>query len=140
MDWARGERERMGMLGRQAERVGVLDVDMEEEDAQDAMLDEPSPTDERELEELIRAHEEGLSTDIGGREEDMMDELDELDDEDYDRLFVEISASQEQKAQSGSPQQQVQQDPGSGSAQQDLTFASGSAGTGESSDEIMDMS
>ena len=117
----------------------MLQSEMEEEDYEDDAMrdaegDGPSPTEERELEELIRLHEESGT---GAGEEDMMDEL---DDEDYDQLFMEISASQEHQAHSGSQQQQVQQEPGFGWAQQDSAFASGSAGVGGSSYEVMDMS
>jgi hypothetical protein len=139
MDWAREEAERKGMLDRQAERLAVLQSEMAEEDYEDDAMregegDGPSPTEERELEELIRLHEES-GTRAG--EEDMMDGL---DDEDYDQLFMEISASHEQHAHSGSPQQPVQQEPGFGWAQQEPVFISGSAGVEGSSDEVMDLS
>jgi hypothetical protein len=135
MDWARGERERMGMLGRQA---GRLDVDMEWEDDEmdgNGDADGPSPTEEKELEEMIRMHEEMTGREAG--EEDMLDELEE---EDYERLFRESGAGQEQESHAVMPQQQVQQESGFGWNQQDSAFTSGSAGVGGGAGEVMDMS
>jgi hypothetical protein len=163
MDWARGEAERKARLARQAQRL-TMQMQLEEEDM---MLDgeeegqdaggPPSPTEEKELEELIRLHEESKGQE--GKEEDMMDDQD-LDDEDYDQLFREVigvgasSQGQEEESQSQSQsyfisqnqnqnqnQQQQQQHLQQGAGivwpkpqQQDLRPA-----FGDNSDESMDM-
>lgn len=137
MDWAREEAERKARLARQAQRLTQLQAELEEDDTMpDGEEAGPSPTEERELEELIKLHEESQSQ-IQTGEEDMMDDM---DDEDYNQLFMEvIGASQEQQSHLGSENQQ-QQKPGVVWPQQASAFISESACGGENLDEIMDIS
>ena len=109
MDWARGEAERKARLARQAQRLTTT-MQLEELEDDNVMGEgedagePPSPTEEKELEELIRLHEESMAQGQG-KEEDMMDDQD-LDDEDYDQLFREVigvgasSQGQEEESQS----------------------------------------
>jgi hypothetical protein len=128
MDWAREEKERKDRLARQAMR---LQMELDEDDMVMDERDGPSPTEERELEELVRSHEEANAQ----GEEDMMDDL---DDEDYDHLFMEVEhASQEQQSVQ---EQQQQQGPGFGCPQLGSGLALGTTKGGGVPDETMDMS
>lgn len=130
MDWAREEKERKDRLARQAMRLQMeLDEDY-------MMLDErdgPSPTEDREIEELVALHEESK---VQSQEEDMMGDL---DDEDCDLLFMQaVNAIQEQQA--GQQQERQQQGPGFGWPQQSSGPGSSPFDGGEVLEETMDMS
>lgn len=131
MDWAREEAERKARLARQAQRLAM---ELEEDDLMLDELEGPSPTEERELEDLVRLHEE-MQAQRQGQEEDMMGDL---DDEDYDQLFMEVvGVSQEQ--------QQVQQEQEQNTSgilwpQQGSGVASGILDVQGTLDETMDMS